>query len=799
MPHLVRAVRSLSRAPLGAMASVLTLALAIGVNTAIFSVVYGVLLRPLPFGEPSTLVQFTSVVQPDGRRTGVAAPEIADWVEHLERTASIAAYGVSPFTISGDGDAEALRGAVVSAGLFQLLGVNLTVGRALAAADNDAALVVLSDGLWRRRFGARIDIVGRRVILNAQPYTVVGIAPPRFRFPADDVDLWTPLGFAVSVAPPQWQMRGYRAFSLIGRLTSGATLAQAKEDARQTSRWLAQTYPRFNNDVAVDVEPLRDAISAPARPALLMLLAAAGAVLLIACANLASLALVRSAGRTREVAIRTALGATRRQLLAPFFAESAVVSACGAAAGLLLAGWTITGIVRLAPAATPRLDDVRLDVPVIVFTLAVAVLVALVCGGVSGVLSSHAPSGALRESRPIADRRTRRAHRVLVVAEISLSLVLLVGAILLARSLAALTHADIGVHADRVLTMKLNVAIPPGANPALQTASAAAVLEGVGRVAGVRSAAVTSSLPPHVSQMHTTLTTPALQIAGQPEVAIEMVAASADLFATLGIPLLRGRAIAASDTATSPRVLVLSATAARRLFPGRDPVGQRLAAGARDRNGVDPEVVGVVGDVKYAGLGAPAGGAVYLPYAQRAFQVMYLAVRTAADPVAMAAPLRRAIADADPLVAAGDARTLDDLSTEASAQPRFRTLLFVALAGLALVMAAVGLYGVIAHAVAHRAAEFGIRMALGAGRAHIVQLVMSEGVALTAMGLALGVGAALVVNRSLSAFLFGVGPGDPTSLLAAAAFVGVFGLLAALVPALAATRVDPLSALTEGG
>ena len=798
MKPLIRAVRSLSRAPLAATASVLTLALAIGANTAIFSVVYGVLLRPLPFADPSALVQFTSVAQPDGRRNGVSAPEIADWIEHLHRTASIAAYGISPFTISGEGDAEALRGAVVSGGFFQLLAVNVSVGRALAATDNDAAVVVLSDALWRRRFGARSDMVGRRVTLNAQPYTVVGIAPRQFRFPADDLDLWTPLGFAVSVAPPQWKMRGYRAFSLIGRLPSGVTLPQVKEEAQQTARWLAQTYPRFNQDVTVEVEPLRDRISAPARPALLMLLAAAGVVLLIACANLASLALVRSAGRTREIAIRTALGATRWQLLAPFLAESAVLSAGGAAAGLLLAEWAMAGIVRLAPAGTPRLDDVRLDLPVLVFTLAVAVLVTLVCGTLSGVLSSQRQPGALRESRPVAGRATRRAHRVLVVAEIGLSLVLLVGAILLARSLAALTHTDIGVHPDGVLTMKLNVAIAPGANPAQQTASAAALLDGVARVAGIRSVAVTSSLPPHVSQMHTTLTTPALQTAGQPEVAIEMVAASADLFATLGVPLLRGRAIAITDTATSPRVLVLSDTAARRLFPGRDPVGQRLAVGSHDPNRVDPEVVGVVGDVQYAGLGAPADGAVYLPYAQRAFQVMYLVVRTAGDPAGMAAPVRRAIAAADPLVAAADARSLDDLSTEASAQPRFRTLLFVALAGLALVMAAVGLYGVIAHAVAHRAAEFGIRMALGAGRADIVQLVMREGVSLTGIGLALGVAAALVVNRSLSAFLFGVGPGDPASLWGAVAFVGGFGCLAAFLPALAATRTDPRAALTEG-
>ena len=347
MTHFALAARSLIRTPLTTLASVVTLALAIGANTAIFSAVYGVLIRPLPFVDPSTLVQFTSVTQPNARRTGFAAPELPEWTERLQRSAAVALYSVSPFTVTGDGDAETVRGAVVSGGFFDLFALNFVVGRPLVSHDNDAAVVVLSEGIWQRRFGSRADIVGRQVTFNTRPYTVVGIAPRGFRFPADDVELWTPLGFATSVAPPQWKMRGYRAFSMLGRLKPGVTIGQAESDAASTARWLADTYPRFSKDVTVMLEPLRERISASVRPALLMLLAAAGAVLLIGCANLASLALVRATARTREIAIRAALGANRWQLLRQFLAESAVLSGVGGVAGIVLAGWVSAGIVSL--------------------------------------------------------------------------------------------------------------------------------------------------------------------------------------------------------------------------------------------------------------------------------------------------------------------------------------------------------------------------------------------------------------------------------------------------------------------
>jgi putative ABC transport system permease protein len=795
MTHLGAAIRSLAHTPLTTMASVVTLALAIGANTAIFSVVYGVLLRPLPFRDPARLVQLTAVTQPGARRTGFAAPELPDWDEHLERSASVALFAVNAFTVTGDGDAETLRGAVVSGGFFDLFGLSFATGRALAASDDGTPVVVLSDGLWRQRFGARTGIVGSLVTLNARPYTVVGVAPNGFRFPADGVDLWTPLGFATSVAPPQWKMRGYRAFSMVGRLRAGVTMSQAGDDARLTARWLSDAYPRFNNDVTVDVEPLKERIAAPARPALVLLLAAAGVVLMIGCTNLASLALVRAAGRTRELAIRSALGASRRQLLTQFFAESAVLSAMGGGVGLVLAAWVTAGIVRAAPADIPRLNEIRIDWPVLAFTCVVAIVVTVLSGTLPALQSCRGSNDALRESRPVARPGTRRMHRLLVIAEIGLSVVLLIGAMLLGRSLVALSRSETGVHADRVLTLKLNLAATSTGNAARQTAAVARVLEAVGGVAGVRSLAVTSSLPPYVSQMHTSLTTPARENAGEQDVAVEIVAGSADLFSTLGVPLLRGRALGVQDTSDAPRTLVLSDTAAKRLFPGQDPIGQRLAVDSRDPRVPDPEIVGVVGDVKYSGLDAAPDGAVYLPFAQRPFPVMYLVVGTAPDPASMTAAVRRAIGAAEPLVAVSEARSLTDLGVDSAAQPRFRALLLIALAALALLMATVGLYGVIAHAVANRTAEIGIRMALGAGRREVLELVMREGAALTSAGLIVGLVAALAVNRTLSAFLYGVGPGDPISLWTSLAFVGVCGLLAALIPAISATRVDPLAAV----
>jgi putative ABC transport system permease protein len=342
--------------------------------------------------------------------------------------------------------------------------------------------------------------------------------------------------------------------------------------------------------------------------------------------------------------------------------------------------------------------------------------------------------------------------------------------------------------------MNVNLAVTSPGDASQQTALIGRLLDTVRTVNGVRSAAITSSLPPHVSQMHTTTTTPARQSAGQPEVAVEIVAGSADLFSTLGVPLLRGRPITASDTADSPRTLVLSATAATRLFPGQDAIGQRLAVGSRDPQRAEPEIVGVVGDVRYSGLDAAPDGAVYLPYTQRSFQVMYLVVATSGEPTAIATPIRRAIAVAEPLIAVSDMRTLAALSAEAAAQPRFRTLLLVALAGLALVMAAVGLYGVIAHAVANRTAEIGIRMALGAGRRDVLGMVMREGAVLTGAGLALGLVGAVALNRTLSTFLYGIGASDPVSLSAAVAFVAMVGFIASAIPAVKATQVDPLVA-----
>jgi putative ABC transport system permease protein len=789
------AARVVWRTPLTTLASVLTLALATGATTAIFSVVYGVLARRLPFADPGALVQFTAMDSADRRPTNFSLPEFADWQARTQVFTGLAMFAMNPFTMSGDGDATAIRGAVVSDRFFDVLGVPFAIGRPLQPGDDRTPVAVVSHGLWRRQLGARGDVVGSRVTLNGQPYTIVGVAPPALRFPADDVDAWIPVGFAASVGPSQWKMRGFRAFSMVGRLKPGTTIAQARDDASGTAAWLAQAFPRFSDRMGVEIVPLRAHLTARVRPALLMLFAAAGVVLMIACANLASLALVRTIGRAREIALRTAVGASRLRLFGQFLAESAVLGAMGAAAGLLCAYGVITLLIRMAPAELPRVTEIRLDLPVLMFALALTTCVTGLCAAVPALMASRVSMGALRESKPVSRRGTRRLHRALVAVEIGLSVVLLTGALLLTRSLSALTRNDLGVRDARVLTLKLNLVSTDGSDPAQRSVQIGRLLEAIGTIGGVRSVGATSSLPPHVSQMHTSLSAAKGQGTAPPPVSVEIVSASPSLFATLGVPLTKGRGIEASDGADTRRVLVLSETAARRLFPNGDPLAQRVPVGPADPRFGDPEVVGVVGDVRYSGLDAPPDGAVYVPYTQLSFRVMYLAVGTYAAPMSVASPVRQAIASADPLLAVSDLRTLDGLVSDATAQPRFRTLLLASLSGLAVLLAGVGLYGVIAYTVTSRSAEIGIRMALGAARGDVLRMVLQEGVLLVVTGVALGVTAAMALTPLASRFLYGVGATDPISFLGATMLVAVMGCLASVVPAVRATRVDPMVAL----
>ena len=798
IPSLHRAVRTLARTPALTIASIVTLALGIGANTALFTVVYGVLLRPLPFRDPDRLVQLNASRQSrGGAPMDFSLPEFQDWQARTRSFDRLALFGFNQYSLATETGAEALRGAVVSGSFFPVLGASLTLGRALSADDDRVPSVVISHRLWTHRFQADPGAIGRSVVRNGQAYTVVGIAPAAFTFPAPDVDLWVPAEFSATLAPPQWRMRGFRAFSIVARLKAGVGLPQARQDVADVARGLVQAYPRFNQDTSATVVPLRDRLTERVRPMLLVLFGAVSLVLLVACANVACLALARTAGRAREVATRTALGATRADLVQQFLAESAVLAVAGAAAGLLVAIAAIGLLQHSGPADLPRLDAIRVDSAALAFCAALALGSGVLFGTVPVLhLSRGTPIDALRDGRSPSSHGVRRAHGWLVIGEVAISVTLVIGAALLVRSLAAMMREDIGVANRGVLTLKLNLSSPAFADPARQGAFLDRMVQALATVPAVQSIGLTSHLPPNVSQMHTTVSVTNEVTGRQEDYGVEIIAASEGLFGTLGVPLLGGRLFSVSDTADAPRVAVLGASAARRLFKDTDAIGRTVAVGPRDPSGRnrDPIVVGVVGDVRYSYDAAP-DGAIYLPYAQRPFRTMYLVVRTTADPPAVAGDLRRAVAALDPGLAVSDVRRLDAVVAEAAAGPRFRTILLSLMAALAIALAGAGIYGVLAFAVSQRTAEIGVRMALGAEASSVRRMVMRQGLVLSAVGILLGVGGAYVLVRVLGSLLYGISRLDALSFLAGPVFLLVVTLAASYVPARRATRVDPLVAL----
>jgi predicted permease len=796
---LHRAARTLARTPALTIASLVTLALGIGANTALFTVVYGVLLRPLPFADPDRLVQLNATRQSrGGAPMDFSLPEFQDWQARTRSFDGLALFGFNQYSLATEAGAEALRGAVVSSRFFHVLGAGVILGRALAPDDDRVPSVVISHRLWTRRFQADAGAIGKSVVLNGQAYTVVGVTGAAFTFPAPDVDLWVPAEFSATLAPPQWRMRGFRAFAIVARLEPGVGLPQARADVADVARGLAQAYPRFNQDTAATVVPLRDRMTERVRPALLMLFGAVSLVLLVACANVAGLALARTAGRAREVATRRALGATRADLVRQFLTESAVLAFAGAAAGLLVAIAAVGLLRQMGPAGIPRLDAIRVDGAALAFCATLALGSIVLFGTVPALhLSRGTPIEALRDGRSPTMRPGRRAHAWLVIAEVAISVTLIVGAALLTRSLGAMMREDIGVENRGVLTLKLNLSSPAFADPARQTAFLDRLVLALAALPGAQSIGLTSHLPPNVSQMHTTVSATNEVTGRQEDYGVEIVAASEQLFHTFGVPLLAGRLLSTSDTADAPRVVVLGASTARRLFKDANAIGRTVSVGPRDPSGRnrDPIVVGVVGDVRYSGFDAAPDGAIYMPYAQRPFRVMYLVVRPTGDPSAVAADVRRAVAALDAGLAVSDVRRLDAIVAEAVAGPRFRTILLGLMAALAIVLASAGIYGVLSYGVSQRTAEIGVRMALGAEPSSVRRMVMRQGLALWGAGICVGLGGAYLLARALDSLLYGISRVDAPSFLAGPACLLAATLAASYVPARRATRVDPLVAL----
>jgi putative ABC transport system permease protein len=780
-----------------ALVSILTLALGVGAGTAVFAVLHAVLLRPLDLADPASLVQITALNrQGGGRETGFSLPELRDWQERTHAFAAVGALGSQTMTLVENDGARTVRAALVSPDLFAMLGAPLALGRPLLAADARLPVVVVGESLWRSRFGGAPGAIDQRLTLNGRAYSVVGVAARGLELPGPPVDVWLPLEALGEQAPPQWQMRGYRAFSLLARLRPGVGLEEAAADASGVARWLESTYPRFSAGVEVTVTPLRERLVAPIRPALLLVFAAVLSLYAITCLNLLHLALAAVAGRARELAIRAALGSGPWRLMGQLVAESATIGVAGGSVGILAAA----GAIRLLAAggASVPLVRVRVDWEVIAFGVLLTILATALFTVLAALSAVRArPAAVLQDTRMSSSRKLGRVRRWGVVSQLSLAVVLTAVAILLSRSLWQLVHEETGVETAQVLTMKVNLDATGQDGPGAREAFVGRLLASLAGIGGVRSAAAISSLPPATSQMHTTLAVENSRAGGPQEVPVDIVAVSEQAFAALRIPVLRGRPFTAGEIAGIPSAVIVSERAALRLFPDRDALGERLQIGPSRPGHEPPQVIGVVGDVRYAGLGAAPDGAVYLPFTQRPFRTLYLVLSTERRP-GIVSDVRRALLALDPARAVSDLRPLDAVVEDAAAGPRLRTLLLLAFAVLAMVLSGVGLYGVVALGVAERQGEIGVRLALGATPGEIRAMIVGEGLRLAAAGTVIGIAAAVAAARVLRGLLYGISTVDPLSLLATGGALLVLTVLATVGPARGAARESPTALLATG-
>jgi putative ABC transport system permease protein len=802
MSHLAQdlryAFRTLAKSPGFTAAAVLTLALGIGANTAVFSVVNAVLLHPLAFPQEDRLV---TVWEDLSARGGAAA----DWTgrsvfQEWRRTEAFSGLTVTAGWAAAvtDGDRpEMIPGARVSPSYFTVLGVDPAPGRGFLPDEETPGkdhVVVLSRGLWEQRYGAEPSVVGSTLDLNGTPYRVVGIAPEGFRPPIEsDAQLWSPLD--VDPADPDW---GNYYLRVIGRLAPGVGVEAAEAQLESVMDRLGEEHPADLRGVGVALEPLRTTVAGDSRTPLLVLLGAVLLVLLVACANVANLVLARAFARDRELAVRTALGAGRRRLVAQLVTESLALAAVGGALGLVMGLWGMEVLKAYAPAGTPRLDEVGLDGSVFLFVLAATAITGLLFGLVPGWLVSRSPvATALHEGGRTGSSAGRARLRAgLVVAELALGLALLVGAGLLVRSLVALHAVSPGFEPAGITSGRLlfpSARFPEASQAAAFVDRAIERLESAPEVA---SAGAVSVLPLSGSQIDVSYVVEGRVPPPGEEPAADYRAATPTYFETLGIPVVRGRSLGPGDDADAPLVAVVSEELARRAFPDEDPVGRRIkVGGVRDPESPWITVVGVVGGVRDNALNRTPDPEIYLPAAQRPSRVMRLVVRAERPGVELAETLRGAVAALDSSQPVAEVVDLETLVRDSLAPQRFVTGLLAAFAAMALLLAGVGIYGVMSYAVGRRTHEIGVRMALGARPREVLALVLRQGALLVALGLGLGAIAAWGVGRGIAGLLYGVEPGDPATFAAVAGLLALCSLAATLLPALRASRTDPVEAL----
>ena len=806
------AVRQLLRSPGFTAVAVLTLALGLGANTAIFSVVHGILLRPLPYPEPERLAMVWLHNPGEGIDKDIASfPLFADWRANAKSFEQMVAYTGGGFTLTGRGAPEQLRGARVAAGFFPMLGVPPAQGRGLLDDENlpgREKVVVLGHGLWQRRFGGDPAVVGQPVSLSGATYIVVGVMPRGFRFP-EDAELWVPLA-PVGPFEEYLSSRGSLWLSVTGRLKPGVPLAAAQAEMDTIAAAINKAYPD-SSQYGVKLESLHETVSGDVRPALFLLLGAVGFVLLIACANVANLLLARASSRRREIAIRSALGAGRGRVIRQLLTESLLLGLTGGVLGVILARLGVEAFVVANPTALPRLETVEVDGTVLLFALAASILTGLVFGLVPAVQTFRE---AVAENLGDATRgsseggRGQRLRASFVVAEISLALVLLVGAGLLVRSFARIMNLNPGLDASQVMTLRLT--LPDARYPESDRIHAFydRLLTDLRALPGVRSAGAASSLL--LSRLPNSGTMRVQGVPapppGTPEEPVTTDSVTTGFFETLRVPLKSGRLFEARDALPAdelrdrpaPSVAVVNEALVRRFFPGQNPLGRRITFG----NPANPkvswsEIVGVVGDVRRSGLDKEPRAEAYAYQGQVPDNGLYLVVRADGDLFALARAAERAVWAIDPDQPIASTRPLADLLRGTVAERRLSMALLAAFGVLALVLAAIGIYGVMAFSTAQRTRELGIRLALGAEPRDVLGLILRDGAKIAALGIGFGVAGALAASRIVASMLFGISPADPVTFAAVVGLLASASLLACYIPARRATYVDPVVALRQ--
>ncbi len=795
-------IRALLKRPGFTLIAAFMLALGIGTNTAIFSVVNGVLLRALPYGEDERIVTLWQSDLKNGvEREETSPASFLDWRDQNQCFEAVSMAEPFGHSLIDYGEPESFRSWIVSSGFFEVLGANALHGRTFLPEEyqqSSSHVVVMGYGLWQRRFGGDSNIVGQSMVLNGQPHTIIGIMPPEFQFPPGR-ELWAPR--------PQRErdplIRGATYIKVVGRLKPGHSIEQAQQEMNAIAARQSEQYPQTHTDIGAVALPLREYLFGPVRPALIMLFAAVSLVLLIACANVASLLLARATERQREFAIRSAMGASRFRLLRQLLTESLLLAIIGGLGGVLLAIWLIDLIVALGPGQLPRLNQINLNAGVLLFASVISVLTALLFGLAPAIEVSRPDlQEVLKEGgrAATAGHGRQRFRNALIVAEVALSSVLLVGAGLLVRSFVALVEVDPGFAAEKALALEVQLA---RRTPEQRMAFFDQTLEKISTLPDVQAAGATSALPFHDNQIITSIS---FGIEGRPpssagdEQTAYLIATTPDYFRAIGVPLVRGRAFNQFDRADSAQVVLINDRMARRHWPTEDAVGKKIsfanslyAASTPPR--ITAEIIGVVGDALPTGFDSLPRPEIYLPYTQAPSGGMTFLVRTATDPNNLLSAVKEKIREVNRNQTFSSTYSLEQLVDKSIAERRFNLLLLASFALISLVLAGMGIYSLISFTTAQRTHEIGVRIALGAERGDVLKLIMGRGLKLTSIGLAVGLLSSLALTRLMSGLLFGVSVVDPVTFAITPALLAAVALAACYIPARRAMKVDPVVAL----